>query len=80
MMACSFCNGELEERNVQYEYRWEGKLFVFEDVPVRVCRQCGEKYIDAKVVKAMERAVLDQLEPKRILQVPVFSYPEVVAA
>jgi len=80
MMPCSFCDGELEERLVQHEYRWEGKLFVFEDVPARVCRQCGEKYFDAKVVKAMERAVLDQLEPKRILQVPLFSYSEVVMA
>lgn len=80
MMSCSFCDGELEERIVQYEYRWEGKLFVFEDVPARVCRQCGELYFDARVVKAMEKAVLSQLEPKRILQVPVFSYPEVVAA
>jgi YgiT-type zinc finger domain-containing protein len=80
MMSCSFCDGELEERSVQYEYRWEGKLFVFEDVPARACRQCGEQYFDAKVVKAMERAVLNQLEPERILEVPVFSYPEVVAA
>jgi YgiT-type zinc finger domain-containing protein len=70
----------LEERRVQYEYRWEGKLFVFEDVPARVCRQCGEKYFDAKVVKAMEKAVLRRPEPVRILQVPVFSYPEVVMA
>lgn len=77
---CSFCGGELEERLVQHEYRWEGKLFVFEDVPARVCRQCGERYYDATVVKAMERAVLEQPEPKRILRVPVWSYTEVVAA
>jgi YgiT-type zinc finger domain-containing protein len=80
MTSCSFCDGELEERIVQYEYRWGDKLFVFEDVPARVCRQCGEQYFDAKVVKAMERAVLNRMQPKRILQVPVFSYPEVVAA
>jgi YgiT-type zinc finger domain-containing protein len=78
-MTCSFCGGELEERLVQHEYRWEGKLFVFEDVPARVCRQCGEKYFDAQVVKAMERAVLHQLKPKRILQVPLFTYSEVAA-
>jgi hypothetical protein len=39
-----------------------------------------QKYFDAQVAKAMERAVLNKLEPKRILQVPVFSYPEVVTA
>ena len=75
---CSFCGGELKDRLIQHEYRWEGELFVFEDVPARVCRQCGERYFDAKVVKAMERAVLDRMEPKRILQVPVFSFPEMV--
>jgi len=78
MALCSFCGGELEERLVQHEYRWEGRLFVFEEVPARVCRQCGEKYFDARVVKAMERAVLEQLKPKRVMRVPVFSYPEVV--
>ena len=80
MVSCSFCSGELEERRVQHEYRWEGKLFVFEDVPARVCRQCGEKYFDAQVVKAMEKAVLERLEPKRILQVPLFSYSELAVA
>jgi len=79
-MTCSFCDGELEDRLVQHEYRWEGNLFVFEDVPARVCRQCGEKYLNATVVKAMERAVLGQLRPKRVLQVPVYSYAEVAAA
>jgi YgiT-type zinc finger domain-containing protein len=80
MASCSFCGGELEKQLVQHEYRWEGSLFVFEDVPALVCRQCGEKYFDAKVVKAMEKAVLEELKPKRILHVPVFSYSEVVAA
>jgi len=80
MTPCSFCGGELEERLVQHDYRWEGKLFVFEEVPALVCRQCGEKYLDAKVVKAMEKAVLERLQPKRHLHVPVFSYSEVVAA
>jgi YgiT-type zinc finger domain-containing protein len=78
MALCSFCEGELEQRLVQHEYRWEGKLFVFEEVPAQVCPQCGEKYFEAKVVKAMEKAVLDQLKPKRILRVPVYSYTEMM--
>ena len=80
MRGCSFCDGELEQRNVQHEYRWEGQLFVFEEVPARVCRQCGERYFHSTVVKAMERAVLRQMKPKRMLQVPVYSYPEVIVA
>ncbi|MBE9507615.1 MAG: type II toxin-antitoxin system MqsA family antitoxin [Chloroflexi bacterium] len=66
MTPCSFCGGELEKRLVQHEYRWEGNTFVFGDVPARVCRHCGEKLLSAKVVKAMEKAVLEEQEPKRI--------------
>jgi len=80
VMKCGFCDGELEERLVQHEYRWEGKLFVFEDVPARVCRQCGEKHFDATVVKAMERAVLGQMRPKCVLEVPIYIYADVAAA
>ncbi len=79
-MKCSFCDGEVEERLVRHEYHWEGEIFVFEDVPARVCRQCGEKYFDAQVLKVMERAVLRRLKPKRILQVPLFAYPELPPA
>jgi YgiT-type zinc finger domain-containing protein len=77
MTVCSYCGGALEEQRVQHDYRWEGELFIFEDVPAHVCRQCGEKYFHSGVVKAMERAVLRHLKPKRILQVPVFSYRDV---
>ncbi len=76
---CSFCDGELEDKLVQYEYHWEGQLFVFEDVPAQVCRQCGERYFDLHVVEAMERTVLNKTKPLRTLQVPVFSYPDVVS-
>ena len=79
-MTCSFCEGELEERLVQHEYRWEGKLYVFEDVPARVCRQCGEKYFDSTVVKAMERIVLGRQKPKRVIEVPVYTFVDVAAA
>jgi len=77
---CSLCGGEVIPKLIQYEYHWEEKLFVFEDVPAGVCRQCGEIYFTAEVVKAMEKVVLRDLEPKRMIQVPVFSYPEAVAA
>jgi YgiT-type zinc finger domain-containing protein len=77
---CSFCGGELKDELTQHEYRGEGKLFVFEDVPAEVCQQCGEKYFDLKVVEAMEQAVLRHLQPKRTLIVPLYSYREVMPA
>jgi len=77
---CSLCGGDVVAKLVQYEYRWEGKLFVFEDVPAGVCQQCGEAYFTAETVKAMEKAVLSELKPRRVIEVPIFSYAEVAAA
>jgi YgiT-type zinc finger domain-containing protein len=77
---CSLCGGEVVAKLVQYEHRWGSKLFVFEDMPAGVCQQCGEAYFTAETVKAMEKAVLSELKPKRVIEVPIFSYAEVVAA
>lgn len=41
----SFCSGELEDTVVQHPYRWKDKIYVFENVPAQVCRQCGEKIL-----------------------------------
>lgn len=70
---CSYCEGELKDTFVQHTYRWQGKIYVFEDVPAQVCRQCGERYFDAKTIEEMERIVLSRAKPTRILEVPVFS-------
>ena len=75
-LPCSFCDGELEDKLVQHPYRWHSKIYVFENVPAQVCRQCGEKYFDAKVVEAMERTVLKKAKPKRTMRVPVFAFGE----
>ncbi len=76
---CSFCGGALEDARVDHTYRWQDKIYVFEDVPAQVCKQCGEKYFDAKTVEAMERTVLNQATPSRILRVPVFLFDELAA-
>ncbi len=75
-IPCSFCDGELENSTVQHPYHWQGRIYLFENVPAQVCRQCGEKYFDARVVEAMERAVLKKTKPRRTVRVPVFSFGE----
>ncbi len=77
---CSFCQGQVTERLIEHEYRWQGELVVFEQVPAGVCQQCGEVYFTVDTVKALEQTVLSKAKPKRTIQVPVFEYPELVPA
>jgi len=48
-------------------------VIIFEDVPAEVCTQCGETYFDPDTLKAMDAATLGENEPRRHVQVPVFS-------
>lgn len=54
--TCYFCGrGVLEGRRVTVDFRWGDELTVIENVPAKVCTECGERYYAAKIVRGMER-------------------------
>lgn len=75
---CTFCGGEVEEKQVEYDYRRLGRLLVISNVSAGVCRQCGEKYFKPEVLKRMDQAYHDVFdrhqEPERVLEVPAVSF------
>lgn len=78
---CFYCGGVVEERFMPREVRWRGRLFIFENVPMGVCTQCGEKVLKPEVAKAIDRIIQEQKKPTKTIQVPVYSLsyePEVV--
>ena len=76
---CSFCGGEVKSDKVELDYRYQGKLYVFEDVPAGVCRQCGEKYLTAKIAKEIESKLQSNENWTKTITVPVEVFPEEVA-
>ncbi len=71
---CYFCGGVVEERLVPREIRWKGELLVFENVPMGVCTQCGEKFLRPEVAKTIDAALESAKRPTRVLHVPVYQY------
>lgn len=75
---CTFCGGEVEERQIEYDYRRLGRLLVISNVSAGVCRQCGEKYFKPEVLKRMDQAYHDVFdrhqEPERVLEIPAVSF------
>ena len=71
MGKCYFCrNGILENKKVVVDFRWGNKLTVIEDVPAKVCKECGEKYYSAEVSREMERIAMTE-QKERIIEVPL---------
>jgi hypothetical protein len=51
---------------------------VIENVPAGVCQQCGEKYFQAAVCKAMEKLAVSRAKPAARLTVDVVQSKAVV--
>lgn len=68
---CRYCGGEVDERLERLDYRYHGQLYIVENVSVGVCKQCGEKFLTAKVAKQVEAAVSSLKAPVTTVPVPV---------
>jgi len=77
---CFFCKGKVVQEKVNVDFRWGKDLIVIEDVPARVCRQCGEKYFDAEVYKEMERLAKGRIKPFKRLTIDVIKFDHPVPA
>ncbi len=76
---CFYCGGAVDERPMPRELRWQGQLFIFENVPLGVCTQCGEKFVAPEVAKAIDQVLREKKRPTSMVQVPVYHYEADVA-
>ena len=72
---CDFCGGELEHKVVDLDLHIQKELVICEDFPADVCKQCGEKYFDAKISAKIDEFIKKyrKEKPLRYIPVPVFS-------
>jgi YgiT-type zinc finger domain-containing protein len=73
---CSFCGGKVHEEHVELDYRHQGYLYIFQNIPAGVCQQCGEKYLTADVAKWIEKKIQMKETWKKTIQVPVEVFSE----
>ncbi len=71
METCYFCKtGVLEDKQVTVDFRWGDKLFIIENVPAKVCNECGERYYSANISRKMEE-IATQQKADRMVEVPL---------
>lgn len=73
---CAECGGTLRTRSITHTQAWGGKLSRVENVPARVCVQCGEVWLAGEVSQKIDRILRSPPKAKKYLQVPVFSFSE----
>ncbi|PKP56004.1 MAG: YgiT-type zinc finger domain-containing protein [Candidatus Altiarchaeales archaeon HGW-Altiarchaeales-1] len=72
---CQFCGGILDHKKTNVDLRVNNEFIIFEDVPAKVCGQCGEKYFSAEVYTIIEERVKKKEDVKKVINVPVMCFP-----
>jgi len=66
----------LVERRVRYTLEHEGKIYIVENVPARVNEETGEQFFAPATVERLQRTILGQRKPDRVVETPVYEYAE----
>ena len=69
---CAICGGKLRFQKITIDRLVEGHLYLFEEVPVRVCDQCNEIWIPGNSAEKMAQAIQGKIMPRKKIAVPVF--------
>ncbi len=69
---CPICSGKLRVKKTTIDRLVKDHLYLFENVSVLSCEQCGEIWIPGKAAEKMDLAIQGKLKPKRRIPVPVY--------
>ena len=62
------------ETEVSYTVEKDGKFFLIEHVPARVCRETGEQYFAPETVEHIQAVIKNRKKPPRVIETPVYKY------
>jgi YgiT-type zinc finger domain-containing protein len=64
----------LIETEVTYTLALDGKFFLIERVPARVCRETGEQFFSPETVERIQQLIQNKHKPVKTIRTPVFEY------
>ena len=62
------------ETHVTYTLEYDGKFYLIEHVPARVCRETGEQYFAPETVEHLQALIRSRKPPEKVIETPVYEY------
>jgi YgiT-type zinc finger domain-containing protein len=75
---CAVCGGELEATTITHEVKRDSHIYLFQNVPAKVCTACGEIWIDEEVLQVIDR-LIETGVPVRKVETPVYDFTRAAA-
>ncbi|MFY9608785.1 MAG: YgiT-type zinc finger protein [Blastocatellia bacterium] len=71
---CEYCDGVVEQAVRRVPFRYKKETIYVDNVPVRLCRRCGEIYYEAAVYKKLEKIAANRKQIKSKVTFPLADY------
>ena len=75
---CAVCGGELQATTITHEEKRDSQIYLFQNVPAKVCTACGEISIDEEVLQQIDK-LIEYGVPVRKVETPVYDFPRAIA-
>jgi len=70
MKTCPFCKGDIRVRNISHMHKWADEFYLFKNIKVEVCTQCGEVFFLPETLKLIDKYVGEK-SFKKTISIPV---------
>ena len=64
----------MKDQRVTYTLEKDGKFYIIENVPARVCIETGEEFFSPETVDRLQKIVLTGTKPKKTVETPIFEF------
>ena len=64
----------MRDAQVTYTLEKDGKFFIIENVPARVCEETGEQFFAPATVDRIQKIILTGKNPKKTIETPIFEF------
>ena len=62
------------DTKVTYTLEHDGRFYIVEHVPARVCRETGEQYFAPETVEHLQALIKSKKKPDRTIETPVYEF------
>ena len=73
-MQVEMWNETMRATKVTYTLEMDGKFFIIENVPARVCEETGEQFFSPETVERLHQTIWGREKPKKLIETPVYEF------
>ncbi len=75
-LHCNTCNGTLTQSLHERFVLYQGNPRIIENVPAKVCQQCGERYFDTKTVEMLRKVDWNHNVQKQKIKMLIYDFSD----